>query len=94
MAAPNAESDILVLQELCPSADREQIDISLTKHCGNLELAAQDILGILSDPVDGRVAYLSAVIHWGSPQYVTYSAMNFIHWESPQNVSYSAINSI
>jgi hypothetical protein len=46
-------SDISVLQEICPNADPHQILISLRQNNGNLDLTAQEILGIPSDPIDG-----------------------------------------
>ena len=48
-------SDISVLQELCPNVDPQQILLSLQENNGNLDLTAQDLLGIPSHPVDGRV---------------------------------------
>ncbi|CAB3994772.1 PREDICTED: uncharacterized protein LOC107356592 [Paramuricea clavata] len=49
----SSSSDISVLQEICPNADPHQILISLRQNNRNLDLTAQEILGIPSDPIDG-----------------------------------------
>ena len=47
--------DILVSQELCPNVDPQQVLLSLQENNGNLDLTAQDLLGIPSHRTDGRV---------------------------------------
>ena len=55
----SSDPDISVLQEICPNVDPHQILISLRENNGNLDLTAQEILGVNSDSIDGTVKYQS-----------------------------------
>lgn len=53
-AMPSESDSVSVLRELCPYAIPEQIMLSLNKNNGDVNLAAQELLGISNTFVNGK----------------------------------------